>query len=102
VIVTQCEIRAAKRVVKQFPFEVLQQSSNASSCMQMRIVVEEQYEYTRYQHSTPFVMNEFISFVFYNTPLTLSWSLVACVPPSALLSCPREQFLSAFCQTTFV
>jgi hypothetical protein len=55
VVVARSEIRALKRVVKQLPVELLQQSSSASSCMRTRIVMEE--DYTVCQHSTPFVLN---------------------------------------------
>jgi hypothetical protein len=80
------------------PVETLQKCSSASSCMQMRIVMEEHY--TRCQHSTPLVLNgqHYAGFlVFCNTLLTL-WSLVAWIPPSALLYCPRKQLPSAFWQ----
>jgi hypothetical protein len=48
----------------------------------------------------PYVV--FFFLLFHNTLVTLLWSLVAWLPPSALLSCPRKQFTSAFWQTTFV
>jgi hypothetical protein len=47
-------MRTVRRVVKQFPVEVLHQCSSASSCMRTRIFMEEHYEYTGYHHSTPF------------------------------------------------
>jgi hypothetical protein len=53
--VTQSEIRAVRRVVKQLLLEMLQQCSSASICMQMCIVMEEQY--TKCQHSMPCVLN---------------------------------------------
>jgi hypothetical protein len=53
--VTQSEIRAVRRVVKQLPVEMLQQYSSVNSCMRICIVMEEHY--TGCQHSTPFVLN---------------------------------------------
>jgi hypothetical protein len=56
---------------------MLQLSSSASSCMLMRIVMEEHY--TGCQYPTPFVLNSLTQFslVFHKTLLTLLWSLVA-------------------------
>jgi hypothetical protein len=62
-----------------------QQCSSASSCMRTSIIMKEHY--TEYQHSTPFVLNGrpyAVLLVFRNEILTLLWSLVACIPPSAL------------------
>jgi hypothetical protein len=44
-----------RRVFKQLPVEMLQQCSNASSCMWTRIVTKEHC--TVYQNSTPFLPN---------------------------------------------
>jgi hypothetical protein len=55
VVVTQSEIRAVRRVVKQPPVKVLQQRSITSSCMRVCIVMETHY--IGYQHSVPFVLN---------------------------------------------
>jgi hypothetical protein len=52
VVIARSEIRAVRKVDKQLPVEMLQQCSSASSCMQMRIVME--VHYTGYQHSMPF------------------------------------------------
>jgi hypothetical protein len=82
----------SKRVVKQLPVEILQQCSSASSCMQMCIIME--LHYTRCQHYTPFVLNGqhcAVFLVFHNTLLTLLWSFVTRIPPSALLSCPVQE-----------
>jgi hypothetical protein len=68
VVVIQSEIWAVRGVVKQLPVEMLQQCSSASSCMQMRIVMEEHY--TGYQHSTSFFLNgpmQFFIFLQYKT-----------------------------------
>jgi hypothetical protein len=57
--------------------------------------------YTVCQHSTPFVLNGWpyaVFLVFLNTLLMLLRSLVAWIPSSALLSCPRKQLPSAFWQ----
>jgi hypothetical protein len=43
VIVTQIEIRAIRRVVKQLPVEMFQQFSTASSYTWMLITMEAQY-----------------------------------------------------------
>jgi hypothetical protein len=79
---------------------MFQQCSSSSSCIRTRIFRKEHYEYTVCQHSTPFVLNGSTQFflVFSNTLLTLLWSLVAWIPPSALLSCPRKQLPSIFWQ----
>jgi hypothetical protein len=53
--VAQSEIRAVRRLVKQLPVGILQHSSNVSSCMRTRIVMNEHY--TACQHSTLFVLN---------------------------------------------
>jgi hypothetical protein len=57
VVVYWSEIRAVRWMVKELSVEMLQQCCSVSSCMQMRVVMEEQYEYTGYQHCTPFVQN---------------------------------------------
>jgi hypothetical protein len=59
--------------------------------MRTRTVMEEHY--TGCQQSTPFVLNGPTQFflVFPNTFLTLLWSLVALIPPSALFSCPVRE-----------
>jgi hypothetical protein len=94
------EIRAVRMVVKQLPVEMFQQCSSVSSCMRTHIVMEKHY--TGYRHFTPYVLNGWhyaVSLVFCNTLLNSLWSLVARIPPAALLSCPREQLPSAFWQT---
>jgi hypothetical protein len=56
----------------------------------------------RCQHPTPFALNGWpYSFILacHNTFLTLLWSLVAWIPPSAFFSCPTTQLPSAFWQT---
>jgi hypothetical protein len=95
VVVTQSEIRAVRMMVKQLPVEMVQQCSRASSCMRTHFVMEKHY--TRCQHSTPFVLFGPMQFflVFSNTLVNLLWSLVAWIPPSELLSCPRKQLSSA-------
>jgi hypothetical protein len=49
------EIIVVRRVVKQLPDETVKQCPSASSCMQMRNVMEGHY--TRYKHSIYFVLN---------------------------------------------
>jgi hypothetical protein len=55
VVVTQSEIRAVRRVVKQLLAEMLQQCTCSCKSMQTHIVMEEHY--TRCQHSMPSVLN---------------------------------------------
>jgi hypothetical protein len=55
VVVARREIRALRRVVKQFPVEMLQECSSLNGCMGTRNVMEEHY--SRCQHSVPFVLN---------------------------------------------
>jgi hypothetical protein len=62
VVVARSEIRAVRRVVKQLPVEMLQHCSSVSSCMRMRIFMEEHY--TVCQHSMPVVLNEPTQFSF--------------------------------------
>jgi hypothetical protein len=45
-IVARSEFMAVRRVVKQLPVEMLHQCLSASSCIRMRIIMEEHY--TRY------------------------------------------------------
>jgi hypothetical protein len=75
-----------------------QQCLSMSSCTRMHTVMKEHY--TVCQHSMPFVLNGPTQFflVFRSTLPTLLWSLVAWIPPSALLSYPRKQVQSAFWQ----
>jgi hypothetical protein len=90
VAVARSEIRAVRRVVQQLPVGMLQHCSNVSSRMRTRIV----------QHSTTFILNRPMQFfVFRNALMTLLWSVVAWIPPSALLYCYRKQLPSAFWQT---
>jgi hypothetical protein len=60
VVVTQSEIWAVRRVVRQLPVEMLQQCPSASSCVQMCVVMEEHC--TGCQYSTPFVLNDLMQF----------------------------------------
>jgi hypothetical protein len=55
VVVAWSEIMAVRSVVRQLPFEMLQQCSCDSSCMRTHIVMDEHYTVCR--HSTPFVLN---------------------------------------------
>jgi hypothetical protein len=57
VAVTQNEIRAVRRVVRQIPVELLWQCSNASNCVWICVVMEELYKHTVCQHSMSFVLN---------------------------------------------
>jgi hypothetical protein len=57
VVFARSEITAVRRVVKQLPAEMPQQCSSASSCIRTHIIMEEHYEYTGCQHSTPFVLH---------------------------------------------
>jgi hypothetical protein len=85
--------RAASRVVKQLPAEMLQQCSHASSYMWMHIVMEEHYSYTICQHFCFAFCSEWlyaVFLVFCNILLTLLWSLVVRIPPSALFSVPEN------------
>jgi hypothetical protein len=84
VVVAWSEIRAARRMVRQFPVEMLQQCSSASSCMRARIVMEEHC--TGCKHSMPFVLEWScaVSLVFRNTLLILLWSLVVWIQPPPL------------------
>jgi hypothetical protein len=52
-------------VVEQLPVEMLQQCSNASSCMCTRIIMEEHY--TVCQHPTQMALHNFCSVLQYKT-----------------------------------
>jgi hypothetical protein len=76
VVITRSEIRALRRLVKQLPVEMLQQCSSVSSCMQMRIVMEEHYTMSTahtFYSEWPYAF----SLVFCNTLLALLWPIVA-------------------------
>jgi hypothetical protein len=87
VIVARSEIRTVRWVLKQLLVELLQQCSSASNCTQARIVMEAHCTF----HAFRSEWRGAVIYVFRNTLLTLLWSLVAWIPPSALLSCPRKQ-----------
>jgi hypothetical protein len=92
VVVVQSEIRAVRRMVKQLQVEMLQWCSSVSSCMRTCIIMEEHY--TMCHRSMPFVLDGWpyaVLLAFHNTLQTLLWSLVAWIPPSALLSCPVQE-----------
>jgi hypothetical protein len=97
VVVARTELRAVRRMVRILQVEKLQQSS-ASSCthMRTRVVIMEEH-YTGCQHSASCDLNSSVQFFycFYSTLLTLLWSLIAWIAPSAVLSCPRKESPSA-------
>jgi hypothetical protein len=90
-------------VVKQLPVEMFQQISSTSSCVICRHPLS-------CRSTTPDVSIPHLSFwmalcsflVFHNTLPTLLRSLVAWIPPSALLSCSSKQLVSARCFSAFL
>jgi hypothetical protein len=55
VVVILSELRAVRRGLKELPFEIHQENLIANSYMQTCVITEEHC--TRYQDSTPFVLN---------------------------------------------
>jgi hypothetical protein len=95
VVVACSKIRIVRRVLKQLPVEMLQQWPSASRC---RCTLSRSTKpYVSIPHLL-FWMALYSLLVFRNTLLTLLWPLIAWIPPSAFLSCPRKQLPSAFWQ----
>jgi hypothetical protein len=91
VIVTWSKIRAVGRIVKHLPVELLK-------CEQLYAVARCHGEALHQMSTFHAFCSEWpyaVSMGFQNTFMMFSWSLVAWLPPSALLSCPRKQVPSA-------
>jgi hypothetical protein len=83
VVVAGSEVGAVRKVVKQLPVEMLQQYSSASRCMRTRSVMEELYIGVSIPRLLFWMDLRSFYLVFRNT-------LVAWIPLSTLLSCPRK------------
>jgi hypothetical protein len=104
VVVARSEIGAVRRVVRQLTVEMHQQCLSVNNCV-CRHAFSWWSTTSALYVSIPrlFVLNGPTQFFFsvLQYTLMLLWSLVAWIPPSALLSCPRKQLPSAMWQTTF-
>jgi hypothetical protein len=100
VAVSWSEIRTVRWAVEQLPVGMLWQCLSASSCMQTHCCVEALHRMSAF-HAFCSEWPYTVFLAFHNTLLTLLWSLDAWIA-SALLSCPRMQLPSVFCQTTYV
>jgi hypothetical protein len=89
VVLARREIGALSRVVQQLPVKMLQQCSSASSCMRMRMVMEEHYVYTACQHITPFFLNDRTQFF-----IVSQYSYLVIVVPCCVSSTISTPFLS--------
>jgi hypothetical protein len=90
-VVARSEIRAARRMVQQLAVHMLKQWSSVSSRTRMGTHIVMKELYAECQHSMSFLWMTVRRYIlFRNTLLTLLWSIVAWIPPSALLSSAKK------------